>query len=184
MYQDRDEALMVQNRFFQALMHEQHQKELQKHLQQHRRMQDESLEQMLSWKSKQQHQNLPTFNTHLSIPPSAALPPTSRQIIQQDPIRFSQHDPNHQVQLSLLELENQVRAEEHALIIQSNQRRVAELHHQAIQLEEQIKLREREFMRERSRLVDMQTVNRLRIQADELEKRLMMYGDVQGFCRK
>ena len=130
---------------------------------------------------QQQKQKQPSSNTHLSLPHPAALAPTARQITQQDPTRLSsqesQDDPNLKVQLSLLELENQVRAEEHAFILQSNQLRVAELHHQAEQLEEQMKLREIEFMRERRRLADMQTVNRLRLQADELEKRLMTYGD-------
>ena len=93
---------------------------------------------------------------------------------QQDVAHFSQDDPNLQVKLSLLELENQLRAEEHDLILQSSQRQMSELHQHAVQLEERMKLSEMDFMRERKRMVNMQTVNRLRLQADELEKRLMM----------
>jgi hypothetical protein len=55
-----------------------------------------------------------------------------------------------------------------------------ELHHQASQLEQQMKLRELEFMRERRRLEDIQAVNRLRLQADALEQRLLMYGGGNG----
>jgi len=185
MYNDQEGELMVQSRLLQmemALMHEEQQQELQKHLQQQQRLtQAESLERMSSSKIEQHHQHQ---KPRMLLPLTAAA---SRQITRDNPTRcLSQHNPNLQVQLSLLELENQLRAEEHARIIHSNQRRVAELHQQALQLEEQIKLREIEFIRERSRLVDMQTVNRLRIQADELEKRLMMYGDgdVEGFGRK
>jgi hypothetical protein len=87
------------------------------------------------------------------------------------------HQSSDQVKLSLLELENQVRSEEHyARICSQNTRRMMELHHQASQLEQQMKLRELEFMRERRRLEDIQAVNRLRLQADALEQRLLMYG--------
>ena len=94
-----------------------------------------------------------------------------------------------QVMLSLLELENQVRSEEHyARICSQNTHRMMEIHHQASQLEQQMKLRELEFMRERRRLADIQAVNRLRLQADALEQRLLMYGgngdDFDGVGRK
>lgn len=108
-----------------------------------------------------------------NAPTSFPSKPITSHFSNQDP-RRSNTDPNLQVQLSLLELENQVRAEEQACVLQSNHERVSDLHQQALHLEEQMKLREMEFMRERSRLIDIQTMNKLRLQADELEKRLMM----------
>jgi hypothetical protein len=95
------------------------------------------------------------------------------------PSQLKPHQSSDQVKLSLLELENQVRSEEHYARICS-QRRMMELHHQASQLEQQMKLRELEFMRERRRLEDIQAVNRLRLQADALEQRLLMYGGGNG----
>lgn len=172
MYQDQEESLMIQNRMLQlerTVLEEQNQQRLHKYLQQQqRRTQDVSLERMPSNSSTQAYNrsNLPTPLPRLSA---------ARQMAhQQDVAHFSQDDPNLQVKLSLLELENQLRAEEHDLILQSSQRQMSELHQHAVQLEERMKLSEMDFMRERKRMVNMQTVNRLRLQADELEKRLMM----------
>ena len=174
MYQDQEESLMIQNRMLQlerSVLEEQNQKRLQKYLQQQqRRTQDVSLERMPSNSSTQAYNrsNLPTPLPRLSA---------ARQMAhqhQRDVTHFSQDDPNLQVKLSLLELENQLRAEEHNLVLQSNQQQMSELHQHAVQLEERMKLSEMDFMRERKRMVNMQTVNRLRLQADELEKRLMM----------
>lgn len=158
MCQDQEESLMIQHRLLQmerAFQHEQKQQQLQRYLQlqqQQSRTQDVPWEQMSS-----------NDNSHLSI-----------MAHHQEPTLLSHDDPNFQVRLSLLELENQVRVEEHDRILQSNQRQMSDLHQHAIHLEEQMKMREMDFMRERKRLVDFQTVNRLRLQADELEKRLMM----------
>mmetsp|Transcript_21094 Transcript_21094/g.36021 ORF Transcript_21094/g.36021 Transcript_21094/m.36021 type:complete len:586 (+) Transcript_21094:121-1878(+) len=172
MYQDQEESLMIQNRMLQlerTVLEEQNQQRLHKYMQQQqRRTQDVSLERMPSNSSTQAYNrsNLPTPLPRLSA---------ARQMAhQQDVAHFSQDDPNLQVKLSLLELENQLRAEEHDLILQSSQRQMSELHQHAVQLEERMKLSEMDFMRERKRMVNMQTVNRLRLQADELEKRLMM----------
>ena len=125
---------------------------------------------------KRQQQQLRQYHLRLldggNAPTSFPSKPITSHFSNQDP-RRSNTDPNLQVQLSLLELENQISAEEQACVLQSNHERVSDLHQQALHLEEQMKLREMEFMRERSRLIDIQTVNKLRLQADELEKRLM-----------
>ncbi len=160
MYQDQEESLMIQHRLLQmerAFQHEQKQKQLQRYLQLH--PQQQSRTQDVSWDQMSSNDI-----SHLRMMAHH----------RQEPTLLSQDDPNFQVRLSLLELENQVRAEEHDRILQTNQRQMSELHQHAIQLEEQMKLREMDFIKERNRLVDLQTVNRLRLQADELEKRLMM----------
>ncbi|KAL7493430.1 hypothetical protein ACHAWT_002504 [Skeletonema menzelii] len=170
MYQDQEESLMIQNRVLQmerAMLHEQKQKQVQKYLKlQQGYAQGASSEHISSSDQKIQAYS----NTNLRIPPSVA-----RQMVLHEPTLLSQEDdPNMQIRLCLLELENRVRAEEHDRIIQSSQRQMSELHQRAVQLEEQLKFRELDFLTERKRLVDMQTVKRLRLQADELEKRLTM----------
>jgi len=176
MHQHQEDPLKIQSRFLEmemSLTREHQQKQLQKYIleqqNRQRRTKDVSLEQLMAPKlmMQQQHHHQPIGNNHLS------LPPMSIPMAQQDPTLLPQN--NAHFQLVLRELENQVRAEEHDRILQSNQRRAVELRcHQAVLLEEQMKLREMEIMRERNRLVDLQTVNRLRLQADVLENQLMM----------
>mmetsp|Transcript_27520 Transcript_27520/g.46571 ORF Transcript_27520/g.46571 Transcript_27520/m.46571 type:complete len:658 (-) Transcript_27520:75-2048(-) len=176
MHQHQEDPLKIQSRFLEmemSLTREHQQKQLQKYIleqqNRQRRTKDVSLEQLMAPKlmMQQQHHHQPIGNNHLS------LPPMSIPMAQQDPTLLPQN--NAHLQVVLRELENQVRAEEHDRILQSNQRRAVELRcHQAVLLEEQMKLREMEIMRERNRLVDLQTVNRLRLQADVLENQLMM----------
>ena len=174
LYQDQEESLMIQHRLLRmerSVMQEQKQKQLQRYLQQQQqqsRTQDVSSEQISSKLLMQQHQKHTYDNTKLRV-----VARQTQMAHHQEPTLLPQDDPNVQVRLSLLELENQVRAEEHDRILQTNQREMSELHQHAIQLEEQMKLREMDFLKERRRVVDMQTVNRLRLQADELEKVLM-----------
>jgi len=178
MHHHQEDPLKIQSRFLEmemSLTREHQQKQLQKYIleqqNRQRRTKDVSLEQLMAPKlmmqQQQHHHHQPIGNNHLS------LPPISIPMAQQDPTLLPQN--NAHLQVVLRELENQVRAEEHDRILQSNQRRAVELRcHQAVLLEEQMKLREMEIMRERNRLVDLQTVNRLRLQADVLEDQLMM----------
>ena len=169
----QEDPLKIQSRFLEmemSLTREHQQKQLQKWIleqqNRQRRTKDVSMEQLMAPKlMMQQHQ--PIGNNHLS------LPPMSIPMAQQDPTLLPQN--NAHLQVVLRELENQVRVEEYDRILQSNQRRAVELRcREAVLLEEQMKLREVEIMRERNRLVDLQTVNRLRLQADVLENQLMM----------
>eukprot|EP00984_Skeletonema_dohrnii_P004574 scaffold1616_cov100-Skeletonema_dohrnii-CCMP3373.AAC.4 len=174
MHHHQEDPLKIQSRFLEmemSLTREHQQKQLQKWIleqqNRQRRAKDVSLEQLMAPKlmMQQQHHHHPIDNNHLQ------LPPMSIPMAQQDPTLLPRN--NAHLQVVLRELENQARAEEHDRILQS--RRAVELRcHEAVLLEEQMKLREMEIRRERNRLVDLQTVNRLRLQADVLENRLMM----------
>lgn len=163
----QEDPLKIQSRFLEkemALNRQHQEKQLQKYLSQQQQQQqsrrrrctkDVSSEAQMSPIMCQQHQ--PIGNPHLSPLPPPSIPGqmVHLQVTQQDYLqRFLQQ-------------------ENRACFNPSNQQRIIELRHQAVMLEEQMRLREMDFIRERRRMVD-QTVNRLRLQADILEEQLMM----------
>ena len=158
----QEDPLKIQSRFLEkemALNRKHQEKQLQKYLLQQQQSRRRRTKDVSSGEC-QQHQ--PFSNAHLiSLPP----PSISGQM---EHLQVAQHD---YLQLFLHEVENRACSEEHHL---SNQRRIIELRQQAVMLEEQMRLREIDFIRERRQMVDMQTVNRLRLQADLLEKQMMM----------
>mmetsp|Transcript_682 Transcript_682/g.890 ORF Transcript_682/g.890 Transcript_682/m.890 type:complete len:524 (+) Transcript_682:53-1624(+) len=162
----QEDPLKIQSRFLEkemALNREQQEKQLQKYLSQQQKRQrrctkDVSSEAHMSpMMMCQQHQ--PIRNTHLSPLPPPSIPGQMAQL------QVAQQD---YLQRFLQDVENR------ACFDPSNQQRIMELRHQAVMLEEQMRLREMDFVRERRQMLDMQTVNRLRLQADLLEKQLMM----------